>query len=346
VTHEERLARLFLDPIVNEYGYFWIGIYRVTQAGATRLTFRGDVPPCREFAFGHGNVGQAAETGQRKVIPDVSKDPQYSQCFIATKSEMVQPVLFRGARVGVIDAESDREGFFDAWQQQVLGLLAQRLAPVLAWPDLELALACAEAVDRLQERFAGRFAWTGVYALAPHGDLQLVSFLGPGTEHTRIPLNRGVCQPDVLVQVEGGDLGEVAALVAVQADQLVVGAAHRVAGGQAQHRAGGLVHAAGEEARREAAHLGVVGGQDDLHVAAPGEVAPGVLWLQPGALVNRDESCCNAAWGWYSRADVAVRQNGGRGIRSEGGAGEDGGGGAGAGAGRGGVRRRGAGGRA
>jgi GAF domain-containing protein len=193
VTHEERLARLFLDPIVNEYGYFWIGIYRVTQAGATRLTFRGDVPPCREFAFGHGNVGQAAETGQRKVIPDVSKDPQYSQCFIATKSEMVQPVLFRGARVGVIDAESDREGFFDAWQQQVLGLLAQRLAPVLAWPDLELALACAEAVDRLQERFAGRFAWTGVYALAPHGDLQLVSFLGPGTEHTRIPLNRGVC---------------------------------------------------------------------------------------------------------------------------------------------------------
>ena len=108
--------------------YFAVTIY--LEAGG-RLWRAASAPPeagCVSMRLGEGNVGQAAQTGTAKVVPDVSRDPQYVKVFPDTRSELVTPVKIGAHVIGVIDVESERENAF-AYEDRVL---LEKVATVVA----------------------------------------------------------------------------------------------------------------------------------------------------------------------------------------------------------------------
>ena len=113
-------------------GYFWTGVYLVAGNKVVRQAFCGPQPPCHSFEFGKGNVGTAGQTGIMKVVPDVTKDPVYSVCFVETRSEIVVPIKIAGRVLGVIDVESNRENAFSAQDRVLLKQVAACLARFLA----------------------------------------------------------------------------------------------------------------------------------------------------------------------------------------------------------------------
>lgn len=192
----EILGQVYLDPLLEKRSFFWIGIYERLGDEAVRRVFRGPVPPCHTFSFGKGNVGMVAEKGVRKIIPDVTSDSQYSQCFIETQSEWVEPIHFADRIVGVIDIEEDRKDAFSNADETLFKNLAMQIAPLYAWSDVPWSsrLAILKKLFDLKKRFKN-FDWVGIYRLNPSlkDTLELATYLGAPTEHIRIPISRGIC---------------------------------------------------------------------------------------------------------------------------------------------------------
>lgn len=108
--------------------YFAVTIFLDAGGRLLRAASAGPAPRCVAMRPGEGNVGQAAKSGAPKVVPDVSRDPQYAAVFPETRSELVMPIKV-GVRVsGVIDVESDRLNAF-SYKDRVL---LQKVATVLA----------------------------------------------------------------------------------------------------------------------------------------------------------------------------------------------------------------------
>jgi putative methionine-R-sulfoxide reductase with GAF domain len=120
-----------VDTLGASRGYFWTGVYLVLGRKVVRQAFHGPVPPCHEFELNKGNVGTTAATGVLKVVPDVTKDPTYSMCFVETKSEIVVPIKIAGRILGVIDVESDRPNAFGPEGRVLLKKVAEKLARFL-----------------------------------------------------------------------------------------------------------------------------------------------------------------------------------------------------------------------
>lgn len=190
------LEKILLSPVAPQY--FWIGVYRRVGNKAVRLGYRGPVPPCHEFEFGKGNVGFVAQQGVRKVIADVSADPQYSMCFIQTASELVEPIWYEGTQVGVMDVESDEKNFFTSEKVEDVQELARVVAPLLVG-DVERNLRVLQWLQNARDIAPELVDWIGIYFKESFlyenssTDLLLGPFLGFSTEHIRIPIDRGFC---------------------------------------------------------------------------------------------------------------------------------------------------------
>src|SRR5271165_5076643 len=78
--------------------------------------------------IGQGITGTAAATGHPVRVSDVSQDPRYINAIEAVRSELAVPLLFRGKCVGVLDIQSRHLDYFTTDQQNILTLLASRLA--------------------------------------------------------------------------------------------------------------------------------------------------------------------------------------------------------------------------
>ncbi|MBS1984446.1 MAG: GAF domain-containing protein [Bdellovibrionales bacterium] len=206
---ERRLTRA-----QGELGTYWLGLYEVfpERRRATRLAFAGPLPPCHEFEFDRGNVGTAAKNALTKVIPDVSADATYSQCFINVKSEAVVALpapdtdIARSLRYyqpargplawGVVDAESDLPNHFEAARMRRLEEFAQTLLPYVRFKPEHRALF--EAIDdELQALVDARAhlkreSWSGIY-LHAGTHLELGPYRGFVTDHHLIPIDRGLC---------------------------------------------------------------------------------------------------------------------------------------------------------
>lgn len=192
----EILGQVYLDPLLEKRSFFWIGIYERLADAAVRRIFRGPIPPCHSFAFGAGNVGMVAEKGIRKTIPDVTSDPQYSQCFIQTQSEWVEPVRYGDQIVGVIDIEEDRKNAFGQAEEKMAFDLAAQVAPLFAWTDTPWStrLEVLKKLSDLKRRFKV-FDWVGIYRVSSKisDTLELSAYIGAPTEHIRIPISKGIC---------------------------------------------------------------------------------------------------------------------------------------------------------
>jgi len=78
--------------------------------------------------LGQGITGTVAATGQPLRIPDVSQEPRYINALDSVRSELAVPMLYEGKCIGVLDIQSGQIDYFTPHQQNLLALVAGRLA--------------------------------------------------------------------------------------------------------------------------------------------------------------------------------------------------------------------------
>src|SRR5258706_4263152 len=77
---------------------------------------------------GQGITGTAAATGHSVRVSDTSKDARYINAIDSVRSELAVPLMLQGKCVGVLDIQSRHLDYFTRDQQNILTLLASRLA--------------------------------------------------------------------------------------------------------------------------------------------------------------------------------------------------------------------------
>ena len=81
-----------------------------------------------KIPIGQGITGTAAFTGYPVRVSDVSQDARYINAIDCVRSELAVPLMFRGKCVGVLDIQSRHLDYFTRDQQNILAVLANRLA--------------------------------------------------------------------------------------------------------------------------------------------------------------------------------------------------------------------------
>jgi sigma-B regulation protein RsbU (phosphoserine phosphatase) len=77
---------------------------------------------------GEGIVGRAAATRRAVRVGDVRKDPTYIQSLPSVRSELAVPLITKNRLIGVVDLEAPWPDFFTEQHQNLLELLASRIA--------------------------------------------------------------------------------------------------------------------------------------------------------------------------------------------------------------------------
>jgi sigma-B regulation protein RsbU (phosphoserine phosphatase) len=138
---EEVNASLDLDEVLahtavlikRHIDYELFGVLMVVGDG-TYLTHRfaiGYPPGLAEnlrVPIGQGITGSAAASGHSVRVSDVSQDPRYINAIDSVRSELAVPLMLRGKCTGVLDIQSRHPDYFTTDQQNILTLLASRLA--------------------------------------------------------------------------------------------------------------------------------------------------------------------------------------------------------------------------
>src|SRR5438309_773452 len=138
---EEVNASLDLDEVLartaalikRHIDYEIFGVLMIEGDG-TYLRHRFSIGYARELAenlripLGHGITGTAAATGHSVRVSDTSKDPRYINAIDSVRSELAVPLMLQGKCVGVLDIQSRHLDYFTKDQQNILTLLASRLA--------------------------------------------------------------------------------------------------------------------------------------------------------------------------------------------------------------------------
>jgi len=78
--------------------------------------------------IGQGITGTAAATGHPVRVSDTTKDDRYIAAIENVHSELAVPLMLQGKCVGVLDIQSRHPDYFTPDQQNILTLLASRLA--------------------------------------------------------------------------------------------------------------------------------------------------------------------------------------------------------------------------
>jgi GAF domain-containing protein len=122
------------DPIANAanltallYGGLadvnWAGFYFLKAKELVLGPFQGQ-PACVRIPVGKGVCGTAAQRREAVVVPDVEKFPGHIACDVASRSEVVVPLLKSGRLLGVLDLDSPRRNRFNEDDRSGLETLA------------------------------------------------------------------------------------------------------------------------------------------------------------------------------------------------------------------------------
>jgi L-methionine (R)-S-oxide reductase len=90
----------------------WAGFYLMKDCELVLGPFQGK-PACIRIAIGKGVCGTAAETRTSQVVADVHAFPGHIACDVASRSELVVPLLTGDRVIGVLDLDSPLPGRFD-----------------------------------------------------------------------------------------------------------------------------------------------------------------------------------------------------------------------------------------
>ncbi len=81
--------------------------------------------------IGQGIAGVAAATREPVRVSDVRTDARYINAIDSVRSEMAVPLLFQDQVIGVLDIQSTQVDYFTHEQEEILVLLASRLATAI-----------------------------------------------------------------------------------------------------------------------------------------------------------------------------------------------------------------------
>ena len=110
----------------------WAGFYRMLGDELVLGPFQGKAA-CIRIAVGKGVCGTAAATRETQLVADVHAFPGHIACDVASRSELVVPLVRDGVVLGVLDLDSPEPARFDAEDakgcEALAALLVERLSP-------------------------------------------------------------------------------------------------------------------------------------------------------------------------------------------------------------------------
>ncbi len=114
--------------------YDWVGFYLANPADQLLLLgpFSGVPTEHMKIPYGRGICGQAADSTEAFVVPDVSGEPNYLSCNVATRAEIVVPVWHEGEFVGELDIDSHTTDPFTSDDEALLSEVAEICAPLVS----------------------------------------------------------------------------------------------------------------------------------------------------------------------------------------------------------------------
>src|SRR2546422_4193251 len=112
--------------------YTWVGIYNVDGSELVLASWSGPSSTQHtRIPLGQGICSAAVTEKATVIVPDVTDDPRYLQCFINTRAEMVVPILRDGASIAEIDIDSHHLNAFTPTDQEFVAWVAQELVRIL-----------------------------------------------------------------------------------------------------------------------------------------------------------------------------------------------------------------------
>ncbi len=138
---EEVNASLNLDEVLARTAalikrlidYELFGVLLVEESGGYlkhrfAIGYPRDLAENLRIPLGQGITGSAAAAGHAVRASDTSKDPRYINAIDSVRSELAVPLMLSGKCIGVLDIQSRHLDYFTRDQQNILTLLASRLA--------------------------------------------------------------------------------------------------------------------------------------------------------------------------------------------------------------------------
>jgi L-methionine (R)-S-oxide reductase len=108
--------------------YTWVGIYLVEGSDLALAAWTGPAATAHvRIPIGEGICGYAAAHAESIIIPDVSEDPRYLECFADTRSEIVVPIMLGQEVLGEIDVDSNVPNVFGVADEDLLTATAAEL---------------------------------------------------------------------------------------------------------------------------------------------------------------------------------------------------------------------------
>src|SRR3984893_10777763 len=109
LANAANMAALLYEALPN---LNWAGFYFLRGRELVLGPFQGKVA-CVRIARGRGVCGAAAERRETVIVPDVSAFPGHIACDVASRSEIVVPLIHHGQLKGVLDLDSSQLNRFD-----------------------------------------------------------------------------------------------------------------------------------------------------------------------------------------------------------------------------------------
>jgi L-methionine (R)-S-oxide reductase len=125
------LMNLLLDDIN------WVGFY--LSKGDNELIlgpFQGK-PACVHLYYGKGVCGNAAQSKEVQLVPDVHEYPGHVACDADSQSEIVLPIMIENRVVGVLDIDSPILNRFDNEDQTGLEKIVETLVQYINWQEVK-----------------------------------------------------------------------------------------------------------------------------------------------------------------------------------------------------------------
>lgn len=113
--------------------YNWVGVYLLNPDENVLWlhNYVGEGTEHARIPVGEGVCGTAVAEGKNQNIPDVTAVENYLSCSPRTKSELVVLIRAGDEILGQIDIDSHTPAAFTDEDEEVLGMVADKLAEVL-----------------------------------------------------------------------------------------------------------------------------------------------------------------------------------------------------------------------
>ena len=138
----------------DSFRFWWTGFYRVIGGELILGPFQGPVA-CMHIGYGKGVCGTAWKERRTVVVPDVEQFPGHIACSSESRSEIVVPVMQKGAVVAVLDIDSRELNTFDDVDAEWLEKIVALLPPLGSERDIYLAAGCFWGAEKYLKLIEG-----------------------------------------------------------------------------------------------------------------------------------------------------------------------------------------------